>query len=185
MTLSDSMLHTLCEHAQLVSPFDPELVGPCSIDLTLGQWVRPEGNGIKPFAEKIDINTNRGYILQPGERVLAHSHEVVVMPADKVGKLMLRSTAARMGLEHSFSGLVDPGFGGQLTLELKNDLKEHSIHLEFGMRIVQMSVEPVEGKVLRGYDRVGWYHGQSGATVSNQRIRKGQNARRDHERVWA
>ena len=86
------------------------------------------------------------------------------MPRDRVGFLMLRSTAARMGLEHSFSGLVDPSFEGQLTLELKNDLRTHSILITPGMRLVQLYVESVEGAVQHSYDRVGFYQGQAGPT---------------------
>ena len=178
MTLSDTLLHTLCEHTQLVHPYVPEHVGPCSIDLTLSGEIRPEGNEETPFATKVDLHHEGGYALQPGERVLASTAEVIRMPRDKVGFLMLRSTAARMGLEHSFSGLVDPGFEGQLTLELKNDLRTHTIWIAPRMRLVQMSVEAVEGSVIHCYDRVGYYQGQSGATLSNNQIHWYNRARR-------
>ena len=107
------------------------------------------------------------------------------MPRNRVGFLMLRSTAARMGLEHSFSGLVDPAFEGQLTLELKNDLKSHVIHLSPGMRLVQLYLESVEGAVVDTYDRVGFYQGQSGPTVSNYRINSWYSARRSDSKLAA
>ncbi|MGB0293044.1 MAG: dCTP deaminase [Luteolibacter sp.] len=179
MTLSDSLLNKLCEEAQLVYPYKPENVGPCSVDLTLGGEVRPEGNGSRAFASTLDLHELGAFELHPGERVLATTAEVIRMPRDKVGFLMLRSTAARMGLEHSFSGLVDPLFEGQLTLELKNDLKTHSIVLTQGMRLVQMYVQSVEGAVQHGYDKVGFYQGQSGPTVSNYRVNSWYAARRD------
>lgn len=178
MTLSDSLLHTLCEHVQLVHPYNPENVGPCSIDLTLGGEVRPEGNGSRPFASAVDLYEMGGFELHPGERILATTAEVIRMPRDRVGFLMLRSTAARMGLEHSFSGLVDPSFEGQLTLELKNDLRTHSILITPGMRLVQMYVQSVEGAVMHSYDRVGFYQGQAGPTVSNYRVNSWYAARR-------
>lgn len=178
MPLSDSLLHTLCEHTQLVHPYKPENVGPCSIDLTIGGEIRPEGNGSRPFAEATDLYELGAYELHPGERILATTAEVVRMPRNRVGFLMLRSTAARMGLEHSFSGLVDPLFEGQLTLELKNDLRNHTILISQGMRLVQLYVESVEGTVLRGYDRVGFYQGQAGPTVSNYRVNSWYAARR-------
>ena len=178
MTLSDSLLHTLCEHVQLVHPYNPENVGPCSIDLTLGAEIRPEGNGSRPFATAINLHDEGAYELHPGDRILATTAEVIHMPRDRVGFLMLRSTAARMGLEHSFSGLVDPLFEGQLTLELKNDLRTHSILISPGMRLVQLYVETVEGRVIHSYDRVGWYQGQAGPTVSNNRVNSWYAARR-------
>lgn len=168
MTLSDSLLHTLCEHAQLVHPYKPENVGPCSIDLTLDGAIRPEGELSPPFLSEESMYEAGFYRLRPGERILASTAEVIRMPRDRVGFLMLRSTAARMGLEHSFSGLVDPLFEGQLTLELKNDLSTHSIILTPGMRLVQLYVERVEGTVLKGYDKTGHYQGQSGPTRSNR-----------------
>ena len=171
MTLSDSLLHTLCEHAQLVHPYNPENVGPCSIDLTLGGEVRPEGNGSRPFATSVNLHDEGALELHPGERLLATTAEVIRMPRD-------RSTAARMGLEHSFSGLVDPSFAGQLTLELKNDLRTHSILITPGMRLVQLYVESVEGTVQHSYDRVGFYQGQAGPTVSNYRVNSWYAARR-------
>ena len=171
MTLSDSLLHTLCEHVQLVHPYNPENVGPCSIDLTLGAEIRPEGNGSRPFATAINLHDEGAYELHPGDRILATTAEVIHMPRDRVGFLMLRSTAARMGLEHSFSGLVDPLFEGQLTLELKNDLSNHSIILSPGMRLVQLYVERVEGTVLKGYDKTGHYQGQAGPTMSNRLLK--------------
>ena len=185
MTLSDSLLHTLCEHAQLVHPYNPEYVGPCSIDLTLGGEVRPEGNGTRPFESTINLHDWGGFELHPGERILATTAEVIRMPRDRVGFLMLRSTAARLGLEHSFSGLVDPSFEGQLTLELKNDLKTHSILLSPGMRLVQMYVESVEGAVKHSYNRVGFYQGQSGPTVSNYRTHSWYAARRSDKSAVA
>jgi dCTP deaminase len=178
MTLSDSLLHTLCEDAQLVHPYNPENVGPCSIDLTLGGEIRPEGNGSRAFENTLSLHEMGAFELHPGERVLATTAEVIRMPQDKVGFLMLRSTAARMGLEHSFSGLVDPSFEGQLTLELKNDLKTHVILLSPGMRLVQMYVEGVEGAVEEGYDSVGFYQGQAGPTESNYRVHTWHQARR-------
>lgn len=178
MTLSDSLLHTLCEHVQLVHPYNPENVGPCSIDLTLGAEIRPEGEGNRPFATAINLHDEGTYELAPGDRILATTAEVIRMPRDRVGFLMLRSTAARMGLEHSFSGLVDPSFEGQLTLELKNDLKNHVIHLSPGMRLVQLYVESVEGRVIHSYERVGFYQGQAGPTVSNYRVNSWYAARR-------
>jgi dCTP deaminase len=184
MTLSDSQLHTLCQCRQLVHPYYPENVGPCSIDLTLGAVIRPEGVGDRPFTEEVNMYVEGAYVLHPGERVLATTQEVISMPLDKVGKLMLRSTAARLGLEHSFSGLIDPFFEGQLTLELKNDLQTHTISLMPGMRLIQMSVETVIGKVEKGYDKVGWYQGQAGPTVSNYRTRSEHKPRKEAVRSW-
>lgn len=171
MPLSDTLLHTLCEHAQLVHPYKPENVGPCSIDLTLDGSLRPEGELSPPFLAEESMYEAGFYRLRPGERILASTAEIIRMPRDRVGFLMLRSTAARMGLEHSFSGLVDPLFEGQLTLELKNDLSNHSIILSPGMRLVQLYVERVEGTVLKGYDKTGHYQGQAGPTMSNRLLK--------------
>ena len=52
----------------------------------------------------------KGYVLMPGQFILAHTAETVRIPDNCAAMLLLRSSAARAGFEHSFSGWCDPGF---------------------------------------------------------------------------
>ena len=82
-----------------------------------------------------------------GEFVLASTVEVFNLPADISAEFRLKSSGARSGLNNLFACHCDPGWHeSALTLELKNELRYHSIILTAGMPIGQMlfhRVKPV------------------------------------------
>ena len=161
MILNDQSLWKLA-HNGLVRPFIGSNVQGSSIDLTLGHSLKietPEGWIDESLADHY-------YNLRPGEFVLACTHETIQIPYDMCAMLLLRSSAARAGYEHSFSGWCDPGFQGQLTLELKNNRRYSSLKLEAGMRICQLVVKMLDQPAAQQYGQRGNYQHQSGATVS-------------------
>jgi dCTP deaminase len=71
---------------------------------------------------------------------------------------------------HSTAGYVDPGWDGEITLELSN-VATLPIVLHPGMRIGQMSFERMSSPSERPYGSASLgshYQGQSGATPSHQ-----------------
>lgn len=76
--------------------------------------------------------------LGPGAFCLASLVEKVNLPNDLVCMVMLRSSAARMGLEHAYAGFADSGYSGHLTLELKNFLRYNTIVLNGGDQVCQL-----------------------------------------------
>lgn len=76
--------------------------------------------------------------LGPGEFCLASIVEKVNLPADIACHVLLRSSAARMGIEHSLAGWGDPGYSGNLTLEFTNVLKYHTVKLGSGDQVCQL-----------------------------------------------
>lgn len=61
------------------------------------------------------------YTLKPGEFVLALTHETIEIPSDLIGFVEGRSTYARMGLTmHQTAPWIQPGWRGQITLEIRN-----------------------------------------------------------------
>lgn len=84
------------------------------------------------------VEIHGGIHLGPGAFCLASLVEKVNLPNNMICHVMLRSSAARMGLEHSYAGFGDSGYSGHLTLELKNFLQYHSIHLRGGDQICQL-----------------------------------------------
>lgn len=76
--------------------------------------------------------------LAPGAFALASIQERLALPADIACHVLLRSSAARIGLEHSLAGWGDPGYCGNLTLELTNVLKYHAIYLRGGDQVCQL-----------------------------------------------
>ena len=91
------------------------------------------------------------------------------MPNDLVARLEGKSSLGRLGLLiHSTAGYVDPGWKGNLTLELSN-VANLPIALYFGMRIGQISFFRMSSPVDRPYgspDLGSKYQGQSEPTAS-------------------
>jgi dCTP deaminase len=66
----------------------------------------------------------RPYILEPGDFVLGMTHERVWIPRHLIGMVEGRSTYARAGLSmHQTAPWLQPGWNGQITLEIRNSGK--------------------------------------------------------------
>ena len=92
-------------------------------------------------------------MLRPGEFILAHTAEVIHLPDDVCGMVLLRSSAARAGYEHSFAGWVDPGFRGTIVAELRNNLHNHMLPIEVGMRLLQVVLIKMSLPAANPYSR--------------------------------
>lgn len=166
MLLSYTELLNLIE--QGVIDADPANVNPCSIDVRLGDTLIIEnaGKGVVDLSKRevFDSYTflmdERGYRLNPGQFVLAHTMETFNLPNDICAEFKLKSSGARTGLENALATWCDPGWhGSKLTLELTNLLSNHDILIRPGDRIGQMifyRVTPVPED--RSYARVGRYN---------------------------
>jgi len=63
----------------------------------------------------------RKYLLEPNEFVLALTHEHVWIPRHLIAMIEGRSTYARVGLSmHQTAPWIQPGWDGQITLEIRN-----------------------------------------------------------------
>jgi dCTP deaminase len=185
--LSDGEIHlALVTGALEISPlpdFTTQLQ-PASVDLRLGphfRWWSPntlsadDFTSRKPAFDLGDPSTweppdmeFRGdrFTLAPGQFVLGTTMEVVGLPHDIVGRVDGRSTFGRLGLlVHSTAGFLDPGFRGEVTLEMYN-LGNRDIILPAGTRICQVGFERLNQVVQRPYGpaRGSKYQGQTGAT---------------------
>lgn len=133
-------------------------IQPASIELHLGtRFCYPEGGTSSGFT----------WELWPGELILGHTEESVTIPAHLVAQLNGKSTLGRRGLAiHVTAGFIDPGFSGQITLELVN-LSSEVIDLTSGMPIGQLVVMRLTSPAERPYGSAGLgshYQGQTGAT---------------------
>jgi dCTP deaminase len=133
-----------------VTNVTPELINGTSIDVTLGSRLlleRASGNGMHHISlrDRDALHTRThdmdddGYALYPGEFVLAHTEQVFNLPGDLSAEYKLKSSMARIGLEHLNAGWCDPGWNGSvLTLELVNVSRFHTVRLHAGDRIGQV-----------------------------------------------
>ena len=180
MVLSDRDIRAEIAAGRIViDPYTPEAVQPSSIDLHLDRRFRVFRNSRYPYidvreeqpelTELVEIAGDEPFILHPGEFVLGSTLELVGLPDDLVARLEGKSSLGRLGLLiHSTAGYVDPGWEGNLTLELSN-VANLPITLYDGMKIGQISFQrlssPVE--VAYGDSRLGSrYRGQRDPTAS-------------------
>ncbi len=173
-----------------VRPYDPKDLQPSSIDLHLDRSFRVFRNNRYPYidvrapqpdlTELLQITDEEPFILHPGEFVLGQTLEWVELPNNLVARLEGRSSLGRIGLLiHSTAGYVDPGWKGNLTLELSN-VANLPIALYYGMKIGQISFFRMSSPVDRPYgspDLGSKYQGQSEPTASafHRDFANGQN----------
>jgi dCTP deaminase len=160
-TIVDHQIRSLCRESGLVEPFEPDLVNPASIDVTLGDTILVEGRICGPEQERkrwISVELEgSGYVLRPGQFILAHTSEVVRVPNWLEATFCLKSSRGREGLNHMLAGYIDPGFNGRVTLELHNVNQRHDIELIPGMRIGQLRFSTLDSSPLRSYAVTGRY----------------------------
>lgn len=167
VVLADRDLLRRCRRGLLL-PWRAECVQPASIDVHLSDSVCLES---ADNPELITTQLEGPYAMQPQEFLLGCTAERVSIPLDCVGDFVLRSTVARMGLNHALSGLLDPGFEGQVTLELVNVRRFWPVTIQPGMRIGQIVLHRLSRRrPLRSYAQIGHYQGQRGATASNYNV---------------
>ena len=161
-SLPDHTIRDLCRSRGLVEPFDPDLVNPASYDVTLGDTLLVETqDGFKEISIAVTP-----FHMAPGAFVLAHTAEWVRIPNDCEAIFQLKSSRGREGYEHALAGYIDPGFCGNVTLELSNIRRYAHLPLSAGMRIGQLRFARLESKPLRPYSVTGRYQNDEGVQVS-------------------
>ncbi len=142
-----------------VEPFDDAQVNAASYDVRLSDhWICPTRDPEESQAPQIK--------LFPGEVVLASTLEYVCIPRDVACDLKLKSTLGRLWINHSLAGWCDPGFEGNITLELQN-LGPEPFVLDAGRRIAQLIFIRMEEVPAVAYGEPGsssHYQGQRGTT---------------------
>jgi deoxycytidine triphosphate deaminase len=133
---------------------------PVSIDLHLAEVELDDG-----------IVREGSVTLKPGIFCLGSTIEKFNMPYDVVGFIVGKSTYAREALQVEAAGLVDPGFRGFITFELKNLHHEDCIVLGIGESIGQVYFMPVDEPVDVPYGLGNHYQDQVGVTRSYRKQR--------------
>ena len=76
----------------------------------------------KELQEKDKLGKAETYTVEPGEFVLAMTHERVTVPRNMIALIEGRSTYARVGLSmHQTAPWIQPGWDGQIILEIMNN----------------------------------------------------------------
>ena len=183
MILSDRDIRARLEQGDLqIEPLDdPELqIQPASVDLRLAaEFIvyklpnvpvsdprSPET--LESYTSPIRIAEGEPFVLHPGEFALGSTIERVRIPHDLVARVEGRSSFGRLAVVvHATAGFIDPGFEGQITLELSN-LGRCAVLLYPGTRISQVVFHTMTSPAERPYGpaRGSKYHGQVGPVMS-------------------
>lgn len=106
-----------------------EHADPISIDLRLGLRYAIARRSKAPRHEPKDqpemwhqdyLASDELLTVHPGDLVLASTLEYVVIPANLYGMIYGKSSLARRGLQVEIAPKIDPGYRGNITLELAN-----------------------------------------------------------------
>ncbi len=147
----DEILKELDAGRIKIDPFNPDAVGPASINLTLDNKLRVFTAKDKIIEEDIDYEKitktiiSEHYILKPGELVLGITKETVTLPENICGFLNSRSRFARIGLmSHVTAPFICPGISNKQVLEIYN-AGPNSIKLIPGTEICHLVLAECKG----------------------------------------
>ena len=149
----DEILKEVTEGNIVITPFNPNNVGPASIDLTLGNQFRIFKKGkidLKNFNyKKITKLVRKNKItIKPGQLILGITKEKIKLANNLAGNLEGRSRYARLGLlVHISSNFVHPGVNNKQILEIRND-SNSEITLYSGLKICQLIINEVKGQAM-------------------------------------
>jgi len=174
MILNDKELKALIEveDSPLVYPVSDNGIQPASVDVRLGNtFLKPstsvlygDSDNYNAFNMPVEYEKFSGeYIIQPHEFILATTVEYLKLPNNFTAFVEGRSSIGRMGLFVQNAGWVDPGFEGQITLELFN-ASEVPILLKPLTRVAQLVFCKMSSDCKVPYS--GKYQSQTGATGS-------------------
>ena len=165
------------EKTLTIYPITDEQIQPASVDIRLGNTfsiVDDSPSGIITLEKEIQYKTitTDTYLIMPGHFVLASTMEYFELPDNLTAFVEGRSSLGRMGLFIQNAGWVDPGFKGEITLELYN-ANRCAIELKAGRRVGQLVFAEMDDAAIHPYN--GKYQGQTGAT--------GSRVFKDHENI--
>lgn len=169
MILSDATIKKMMTDGLLVvEPISDEQIQPASVDLRLGRhFLKIDEN----TTESMSLDRDTRYIefesdevvVPPNSFLLATTKEYIKLPNNVTAFVEGRSSIGRMGLFIQNAGWVDPGFEGEITLEIYN-ANRLPIRLIAGRRICQLVFALMDREAENPYK--GKYQGQRKATGS-------------------
>jgi dCTP deaminase len=169
MILSDRKINQLIIEKQLVvEPISLDQIQPASVDLRLSNHflkIKENQVGFLSLDQEIEYEEfeSEEVIIPPHSFLLATTVEYVKLPNHVTAFVEGRSSIGRIGLFIQNAGWVDPGFEGQITLELYN-ANRLPIKLLSGWRICQLVFAEMDQAAENPYR--GKYQGQKKATGS-------------------
>ena len=140
-------------------------LGSCSLDLRLSNIFKVFTYNKSAFIDvakpetyshitkEYHLKPNEPFVLHPNEFVLGATIEKISLSNDIAARIDGRSSLGRLGLViHSTAGHIDPGFEGNITLEIAN-IGRLPIILRQGLRVCQLVFEPLTSETTKPYKK--------------------------------
>jgi deoxycytidine triphosphate deaminase len=143
MVLSKQTIQNLINEKKIkINPFDPNSLQSVSVDLHLGATALNPDNGKEVSLQDFHLSLDEFY--------LASTLEFVELPGDLIGRIIPRSSLARLGVLATFDAdILPPNYAGKPLLTLKN-LSRRPVLLKPGLAVAQIMFEEIDQKV-EGY----------------------------------
>ncbi|WP_368654238.1 dCTP deaminase [Ornithinibacillus sp. 4-3] len=153
-----------------ITPFQEISIQPASVDLRLGKEFLIVDDVSSPYLSteqpanyrEMEVTEEGVIMIPPQTFVLGTTLEQISLPNQLTAFVEGRSSIGRLGVFIQNAGWIDPGFSGQITLELFN-ANRVPVKLEVGMRVCQLVIAQVDQET-EGYQ--GKYLFQKGTTPS-------------------
>lgn len=165
MILSDADICYELDGGQLfIEPLMPRSLQPASYEVHLKDAATRSSNEFIEM-EGVEAQPPVSWYLEADEFALGCTIEKLTVPRHLCAQVNGKSSLGRLGLlVHATAGYIDPGFSGQITLELKN-ISNHTIVLTEGMAVAQLVFHQLRQPAERVYghpDLGSHYQGQEG-----------------------
>lgn len=159
--------------AEVISPSQPDHhCGTPAYASTGPIDTKDMANTLQPYT--FFVSDGEPFRIAPGEFFLGTTREYVKIPDNLVGSVEGRSSVGRLGIAvHVTAGYIDPGFKGQITLELANH-GNREVLLYPGTRICQLVLYRTASPARAPYGTEGKgsaYQGQEGPVASRLNIK--------------
>lgn len=177
MLMTDLEIKRMQIADNVIEPYFSAQLQPCSYDVTLSDkftFYHSDGGYIDVANRKMhnliptETIKQGNLSLRPGDFVLGSTNEYIRLPNDVAARFEGKSTLGRYGLTtHITAGFVDPGFEGNITLEIRND-NNVELLITPGMLIGQLCFYQLHHPVYRPYgskELNSHYQGQTGPTI--------------------
>lgn len=136
-----------------------DVLVPYSKQSIVRTWGEPQEAAVLTSAElskygleMTSVQGQRGFLIQPGETVLAHTIEYIGAYAPFTSLMKARSSMARCGIAIcKCAGYGDPGYVNRWTMEITNTMKTHPVLMLVGKRVAQIVFMNTTGPVGPSY----------------------------------
>ena len=171
MILSGQTIKQLVQDSRMsITPFQDLSIQPASVDLRLGKEFLVVDDMSSPYLsidkpanyQEIERADKETITIPPQTFMLGTTKEQIGLPDHLTAFVEGRSSIGRLGVFIQNAGWIDPGFSGQITLELFN-ANRVPVKLQAGMRVCQLVIAEVDQET-EGYS--GKYLFQKGTTPS-------------------